>query len=88
MDMAVITLAGLLTIAAVLRAMAIAKCADEDAERHWRELGELHSQSGIAFFPTAYAQVELEMAIKELLELEPRVPPPRRTGARRRLVRA
>lgn len=74
-----VALAGLALIAAVLRAMAIARRADEIAERHWSELARLQSDSGVAFFPTVEARLELEVAITEVLELERRpAPAPRR----------
>ena len=76
---ALAALAGLALIVAVLRTMAIARRADEIAEQHWQELARLHSNSGIAFFPTAEARLELEVAITEALELERRpAPAPRR----------
>lgn len=80
---ALVVLAGLALIAAVLRTMAIARRADEIAERHWQELARLQSESGVAFFPTAEARLELEMALTEVLELEPRPAPARlrRTAA-------
>ena len=69
---ALVTLAGLALIAAVLRTMAIARRADENAERHWQELAQLQSDSGVAFFPTTEARRELEVALTEIVELEPR----------------
>lgn len=63
--------------------MAIAHRADEIAERHWQELALLQSDSGVAFFPTAEARLELEMELTEVLELErrPAAAPRRRTAA-------
>ena len=85
MSVAIVTalavLAGLALIAAVLRTMAIARRADEIAEQHWQELARLQSDSGVAFFPTAEARLELEMALTEILELEPRPAPARRRTA-------
>ena len=69
---ALVVLAGLALIAAVLRTMAIARRADEIAEQHWQELTRLQSDSGVAFFPTAEARLELEMALTEVVELERR----------------
>lgn len=71
-----LALTGLALVAAVLRTMAIARRADEIAERHWQELSRLHSRSGIAFFPTAEARLELEMTLTEVVELERRPAPP------------
>lgn len=72
---ALVVLGGLALVAGVLRTMAIARRADEIAERHWRELALLHSDSGVAFFPTAEARLELEMAITEVIALERRPAP-------------
>ena len=65
--------AGLLLVVAVLRTMAMARRADEQADLHWGELTHLESASGVAFFPTTDARLELELAIYEALELEMRV---------------
>lgn len=79
----VAALAGLALVAAIIRAIALARRADEIAERHWRELTCLRSESGIAFFPTAEARLELEVTLTEVLELErwPAPVPQRRTAA-------
>jgi biopolymer transport protein ExbB/TolQ len=47
----------------VLRTMAIARRADDLTARQWERLAHMHSQSGIAFFPTNHARLELEVAI-------------------------
>ena len=73
-------LAWILLVTCVLRTMSMARQADELADRHWEELARLHSPSGIAFFPTTDARIELELAISEALELE-------RAAARRQAVR-
>lgn len=72
---ALITLGELAFVAATLRTAAIARRADAISERHWRQLARLHSDSGIAFFPTAEAMLELELALTEVVELERRPPP-------------
>src|SRR3954453_3421461 len=59
----------LLLVAGVLRSMAIARRADELADRHWEQLARMHSESGIAFFPTSDARLELGMAMAEVLDL-------------------
>ena len=68
----VLLLLGLVVFVA-LRAMAMVRHADEQAARQWDDLARLQSESGIAFFPTLHARLELELAISELVELEPRV---------------
>lgn len=73
-------LVGLALVAAVLRTMAIAKRADENADDHWHELSHLQSSSGVAFFPTVEARMELEMALTEVLEV---ARPPARASRRR-----
>lgn len=74
-------IAWLLLTVAVLRVMARARRADELADEQWEELARLHSASGVAFFPTAHARVELERAMAEAVELE-------RPRARERVTRA
>ena len=56
--------------AVVLRTMAIASGADAASTRHWRQLSHMHSIDGIAFFPTIDARLELELAIREVVDLE------------------
>ena len=80
---ALVALAGLGLVAGVLRTMAIARHADEVAERHWQELAHLQSASGVAFFPTVDARLELERAITDVLELERRPVRPARPARRR-----
>ncbi len=55
------------TVVVTLRTMAIARHADEAADRHWEELTCLRSASGVAFFPTRGARRELERAIRDLI---------------------
>lgn len=81
----VVITAWLLLVVAVLRAMAIARRADEQADLHWSELTHLQSDSGVAFFPTTDARLELELAIYEVLELETRVARRTRTTGRARV---
>ena len=66
---------GLLLVVAVLRVMAHVHRADELADRQWDELTRLESESGVAFFPTADARLELELAMADVVVLER---PPRR----------
>jgi hypothetical protein len=72
-----------LALIAVLRTMTIARRADEVAERHWHDLARLQSDSGVAFFPTVEARLELEAVLTEVIELErrPAAAPRRRTAA-------
>ena len=66
------SLAGLALVAAVLRTLALARRADDAAVARWRDLTLLQSASGIAFFPTAEARLELELELTEAIELERR----------------
>jgi hypothetical protein len=72
MSLAIVTsvvgLAGLVVVGLAV----IAGRADETGDRHWRDLAQLQSDSGVAFFPTAEARLELEVALTEVLELERR----------------
>jgi biopolymer transport protein ExbB/TolQ len=54
-----------LLVAGVLRTMRIARHVDELAARQWDGLARIRSATGIAFFPTSYARVELEVAIAD-----------------------
>lgn len=54
-------------VIAVLRVMAIARGADEDADIQWEELSRIRSQSGVAFFPTRSSRRELELAIRDMI---------------------
>ncbi|HEX8744001.1 MAG TPA: hypothetical protein VF712_12785 [Thermoleophilaceae bacterium] len=74
-----VLLVWLLAVTGVLRAMAIARRADELADRHWEQLSRMRSESGIAFFPTVDARLELELAISDLVALERSVPRRRRS---------
>ena len=65
----------------VLRAVALARHSDELASRQWERLARMRSASGTAFFPTAGARLELELAIADAVS-------GRRRGARRHTGRA
>src|SRR5688572_10642517 len=71
---------GLLLVVAVLRVMAHVHHADELANRQWEELALLESESGVAFFPTPDARLELELAMADIVEFERRPPPPVRAS--------
>ena len=64
-----------------LKAVAAARRADELEDRNWAQLGRMHSQSGIAFFPTSHARLELEVAIATLRTSGDREPTQRRPPA-------
>jgi hypothetical protein len=49
--------------------MAMARRTDERTEGQWQRLGRIRSQSGIAFFPTSHARLELEVEISESIDL-------------------
>jgi hypothetical protein len=69
--LAIVAAVTLVVLVSVLRTMAIVRHADENSEHHWRALSHLQSESGVAFFPTAEARLELEVVLKETLELAP-----------------
>ena len=67
MSPAVLTAAWSVLVVVVLRAMALARHSDEEADRHWEELARIRSRSGIPFFPTRRSRRELELAIRDLI---------------------
>jgi hypothetical protein len=71
---------GLLLVVALLRVMAHVHRADEIADRQWEELTHLESESGVAFFPTVDARLELELAMADVVELARRPPRPARAS--------
>ena len=71
---------GLLLVVAVLRVMAHVHRADELADRQWEALARLESESGVAFFPTTDARLELELAMADVVELARRPPRPARAS--------
>ncbi|HKP91592.1 MAG TPA: hypothetical protein VJT75_16620 [Thermoleophilaceae bacterium] len=73
-----------LLVTGVLRTMRIAERTDELAARQWRRLAGMHSASGVAFFPTSEARVELEAAIAEATDLRRSTPRGRRARTARR----
>ena len=58
-----------LVVTGVLRTLALARRLDELTARQWHRLAEMHSRSGIAFFPTREARVELEGAMEDAVDL-------------------
>ena len=60
-----------LLVSGVLRTMRMARRVDELTARHWERLARLHSASGVAFFPTRDARVELEVAIADASRYPP-----------------
>ena len=75
-------LGSILLVTGVLRTLALARRIDELTARQWRRLARMHSGSGIAFFPTRDARVELEVAIADAVHAAPS--PERRRGPARR----
>lgn len=78
----------LLITAVMLRAMVIASRADRAADSHWQDLQQLQSDSGVAFFPTAEARLELELTLSEAIEVEREASRPRRKRHSSALSRA
>ena len=58
-----------LLVTAVLGALVVASRSDESTKRQWDRLGHMHSATGIAFFPTRKARVELEAAMADAVRL-------------------
>ena len=56
-----------LLVTGVLRTLRLGRRLDELTERQWERLAQLHSESGVAFFPTSDARLELEVAIAEAM---------------------
>jgi hypothetical protein len=63
----VVLLLWALLMTGVLRTLRMARRLDELTARQWERLAKLHSASGVAFFPTRDARLELEVAIVEAL---------------------
>jgi hypothetical protein len=58
-----------LLVTGVLRTLAIARRIDELTSRQWYRLAQMHSDSGVAFFATREARVQLEAAMADAVHL-------------------
>jgi hypothetical protein len=74
-------LGSILLVTGFLRTLALASRIDELTARQWHRLARMRSGSGIAFFPTRDARVELEAAIADAVHVAQG--PDRRRPARR-----
>jgi hypothetical protein len=58
-----------LLVTGVLRTLAVARRIDELTSRQWHRLAQMRSDSGVAFFATREARVELEAAMADAVHL-------------------
>jgi hypothetical protein len=65
-------LAWALLVTGVVRVLRIARHADRLAQDLWQELARMHSDRGMAFFPTIEARRDLETSIADAIALERR----------------